>query len=125
MYAVPLDPLQGAAPLDSCPCEVGTVCRAKYTFGGTAQALTILNSFMSSSTSTSKGKQPESQSSQIQQSPGPSANRPLGSIASTDELAPTPRAIGSLARKQDPTTRAGTQRMKFVPTLPLRRKKPE
>ncbi|KAI6112688.1 RNA polymerase III RPC4-domain-containing protein [Pisolithus sp. B1] len=34
-----------------------------------------------------------------------------------------PKAIGSLARKQSDVTRLGTQRLKFVPTLPARRKK--
>lgn len=36
-----------------------------------------------------------------------------------------PKAIGSLARKQSDVTRLGTQRLKFVPTLPARRKKEE
>lgn len=35
------------------------------------------------------------------------------------------KAIGSLAKKQDDVTRQGTQKMKFVPTLPVRRKKTE
>lgn len=34
-----------------------------------------------------------------------------------------PKAIGSLAKKQSDVTRQGTQRLKFVPTLPARRKK--
>jgi hypothetical protein len=34
-----------------------------------------------------------------------------------------PKAIGSLARKQADVTRQGTQKLKFVPTLPARRKK--
>lgn len=36
-----------------------------------------------------------------------------------------PKAIGSLAKKQSDVTRQGTQRLKFVPTLPARRKKEE
>ncbi|KAA1468820.1 hypothetical protein DENSPDRAFT_815390 [Dentipellis sp. KUC8613] len=36
-----------------------------------------------------------------------------------------PKAIASLAKKPADTTRAGTQRMKFTPTLPVRRKKEE
>jgi len=34
-----------------------------------------------------------------------------------------PKAIGSLAKKQGDVTRQGTQKLKFVPTLPQRRKK--
>ncbi|EPQ56451.1 hypothetical protein GLOTRDRAFT_59707 [Gloeophyllum trabeum ATCC 11539] len=34
-----------------------------------------------------------------------------------------PKAIGSLAKKQADVTRLGTQKLKFVPTLPARRKK--
>ena len=34
-----------------------------------------------------------------------------------------PKAIGSLAKKQSDLTRQGTQKLKFVPTLPQRRKK--
>jgi hypothetical protein len=34
-----------------------------------------------------------------------------------------PKAIGSLAKKQSDVTRQGTQKLKFVPTLPQRRKK--
>ncbi|KAF8159716.1 RNA polymerase III RPC4-domain-containing protein [Crassisporium funariophilum] len=37
----------------------------------------------------------------------------------------TPKAIGSLAKKQTDVTRQGTQKLKFVPTLPQRRKKEE
>ncbi|TFK32803.1 RNA polymerase III RPC4-domain-containing protein [Crucibulum laeve] len=37
----------------------------------------------------------------------------------------TPKAIGSLAKKQSDVTRQGTQKLKFVPTLPQRRKKEE
>ena len=36
---------------------------------------------------------------------------------------PAPKAIGSLAKKQADVTRQGTQKLKFVPTLPQRRKK--
>ncbi|PPQ65500.1 hypothetical protein CVT26_000141 [Gymnopilus dilepis] len=36
---------------------------------------------------------------------------------------PIPKAIGSLAKKQSDVTRQGTQKLKFVPTLPQRRKK--
>ncbi|KAF8957445.1 RNA polymerase III RPC4-domain-containing protein [Flammula alnicola] len=36
-----------------------------------------------------------------------------------------PKAIGSLAKKQSDVTRQGTQKLKFVPTLPQRRKKEE
>jgi hypothetical protein len=35
----------------------------------------------------------------------------------------TGKAIASLAKMPADTTRAGTQKMKFVPTLPIRRKK--
>ncbi|KAF8631910.1 hypothetical protein AX15_002167 [Amanita polypyramis BW_CC] len=35
------------------------------------------------------------------------------------------KAIGSLAKKQSEVTRQGTQKLKFVPTLPTRRKKEE
>ena len=38
-------------------------------------------------------------------------------------LTPAPKAIGSLAKKQADVTRQGTQKLKFVPTLPQRRKK--
>jgi len=34
-----------------------------------------------------------------------------------------PKAIASLAKKQGDVTRLGTQKLKFVPTLPVRRKK--
>ncbi|KAF9525978.1 RNA polymerase III RPC4-domain-containing protein [Crepidotus variabilis] len=37
----------------------------------------------------------------------------------------TPKAIGSLAKKPSDVTRQGTQKLKFVPTLPVRRKKEE
>ncbi|KAF9447710.1 hypothetical protein P691DRAFT_801896 [Macrolepiota fuliginosa MF-IS2] len=37
----------------------------------------------------------------------------------------TPRGIGSLAKKQSDVTRQGTQKLKFTPTLPARRKKEE
>lgn len=33
------------------------------------------------------------------------------------------KAIGSLAKRQSDVTRQGTQKLKFVPTLPQRRKK--
>ncbi|KAL4063114.1 RNA polymerase III RPC4-domain-containing protein [Scleroderma yunnanense] len=36
-----------------------------------------------------------------------------------------PKAIGSLAKKKSDVTRQGTQKLKFVPTLPARRKKEE
>ncbi|PCH44215.1 hypothetical protein WOLCODRAFT_77085 [Wolfiporia cocos MD-104 SS10] len=36
---------------------------------------------------------------------------------------PAPKAIASLAKKQSDVTRLGTQKLKFVPTLPARRKK--
>ncbi|KAI0091695.1 hypothetical protein BDY19DRAFT_1067174 [Irpex rosettiformis] len=37
---------------------------------------------------------------------------------------PTPsRAVPSLVKKQSDVTRMGTQKLKFVPTLPTRRKK--
>jgi len=36
---------------------------------------------------------------------------------------PQSKAIGSLAKKQPDITRQGTQKFKFVPTLPARRKK--
>lgn len=36
-----------------------------------------------------------------------------------------PKAIGSLAKKQSDVTRLGTQKLKFAPTLPTRRKKGE
>ncbi|OJT01889.1 hypothetical protein TRAPUB_7666 [Trametes pubescens] len=34
-----------------------------------------------------------------------------------------PKAIASLAKKQSDVTRLGTQKLKFVPTLPARRVK--
>lgn len=34
-----------------------------------------------------------------------------------------PKAIGSLAKKQNDVTRLGAQKLKFTPTLPARRKK--
>ena len=37
--------------------------------------------------------------------------------------ASTSKAIGSLAKKQADITRQGTQKLKFAPTLPTRRKK--
>ncbi|KAG6381601.1 hypothetical protein JVT61DRAFT_199 [Boletus reticuloceps] len=42
-----------------------------------------------------------------------------------DSSAPSagPKAIASLAKKQSDVTRQGTQKLKFVPTLPARRKK--
>jgi hypothetical protein len=51
----------------------------------------------------------------------------LHSLTTTMSGAPGPsnpgRAIASLAKMPADTTRAGTQKMKFVPTLPPRRKK--
>ncbi|TDL23791.1 hypothetical protein BD410DRAFT_787071 [Rickenella mellea] len=44
---------------------------------------------------------------------------------STPGPSSTPKAIGSLAKKQDDVTRQGTQKLKFTPTLPVRRKMPE
>ncbi|RDB20935.1 DNA-directed RNA polymerase III subunit rpc4 [Hypsizygus marmoreus] len=49
------------------------------------------------------------------------ADAPSGSGSG---LPPT-KAIGSLAKKQSDVTRQGTQKLKFVPTLPTRRKKDE
>jgi DNA-directed RNA polymerase III subunit RPC4 len=48
-----------------------------------------------------------------------SPDGPAGSSSSF----PTSKAIGSLAKKQADITRQGTQKLKFVPTLPARRKK--
>ena len=43
---------------------------------------------------------------------------------SNGNINPTPsRAVPSLAKKQSDVTRLGTQKLKFVPTLPARRKK--
>ncbi|KAF9221339.1 hypothetical protein BS17DRAFT_785219 [Gyrodon lividus] len=48
-------------------------------------------------------------------------------MSSQAEAGPSggPKAIGSLAKKQSDVTRQGTQKLKFVPTLPARRKKEE
>ncbi|KAH0582633.1 hypothetical protein H2248_010557 [Termitomyces sp. 'cryptogamus'] len=43
---------------------------------------------------------------------------------SGSSISPT-KAIGSLAKKQSDVTRQGAQKLKFVPTLPARRKKEE
>ncbi|KIJ65703.1 hypothetical protein HYDPIDRAFT_27694 [Hydnomerulius pinastri MD-312] len=50
-----------------------------------------------------------------------------GGLSSQAEAGPSggPKAIGSLAKKQSDVTRQGTQKLKFVPTLPARRKKEE
>ncbi|KDR65736.1 hypothetical protein GALMADRAFT_260144 [Galerina marginata CBS 339.88] len=44
-------------------------------------------------------------------------------MADPSPSTPAPKAIGSLAKKQSDVTRQGTQKLKFVPTLPQRRKK--
>ncbi|GJJ11296.1 hypothetical protein Clacol_005528 [Clathrus columnatus] len=45
---------------------------------------------------------------------------------SNNTATPGPKVVGNQAKKQDePVTRQGTQKMKFVPTLPTRRKKAE
>ncbi|KXN89398.1 DNA-directed RNA polymerase III subunit rpc4, partial [Leucoagaricus sp. SymC.cos] len=46
---------------------------------------------------------------------------PSGSASGTG----TSKGIGSLAKKQSDVTRQGTQKLKFTPTLPVRRKKDE
>jgi hypothetical protein len=55
------------------------------------------------------------------------APQPLTTTHNTMSGTPGPsntgRAIASLAKLPADTTRAGTQKMKFVPTLPIRRKK--
>lgn len=43
-----------------------------------------------------------------------------GSAAGSSNV---PKAVPSLAKKQNDVTRLGTQKMKFVPVLPARRKK--
>ena len=48
---------------------------------------------------------------------------PGGSTSTPGSGSSTPRAIASLAKKQADVTRLGTQKLKFVPTLPVRRKK--
>ncbi|KZT43118.1 hypothetical protein SISSUDRAFT_997846 [Sistotremastrum suecicum HHB10207 ss-3] len=53
---------------------------------------------------------------------------PVASTSAAGDSAPAPsgsKAIGSFAKKQDDITRKGTAKMKFVPTLPVRRKKAE
>ncbi|KZT10060.1 uncharacterized protein LAESUDRAFT_741655 [Laetiporus sulphureus 93-53] len=47
---------------------------------------------------------------------------PFGASGSSNS---TPKAIASLAKKQNDVTRMGAQKLKFVPTLPARRKKEE
>ncbi|KAF8638950.1 hypothetical protein AX16_010424 [Volvariella volvacea WC 439] len=47
------------------------------------------------------------------------------SHSSSSSALPTPKAIASLAKKPSDVTRQGTQKLKFVPTLPARRKKDE
>ena len=49
-------------------------------------------------------------------------NTPASSQNASSSAGPS-KAIGSLAKKQDDVTRLGSQKMKFVPTLPVRRKK--
>jgi DNA-directed RNA polymerase III subunit RPC4 len=49
----------------------------------------------------------------------PEASEPSAS----GSMLPPSKAIGSLAKKQADITRHGTQKLKFVPTLPVRRKK--
>jgi hypothetical protein len=46
-----------------------------------------------------------------------------GSGANPERASALPKAIGSMAKKAGDTTRLGGQKMKFVPTLPARRKK--
>jgi hypothetical protein len=47
----------------------------------------------------------------------------LNTMSETPGPSNTGKAIASLAKMPADTTRAGTQKMKFVPTLPTRRKK--
>ena len=47
----------------------------------------------------------------------------LNTMSGTPGPSNTGKAIASLAKMPADTTRAGTQKMKFVPTLPTRRKK--
>ena len=50
--------------------------------------------------------------------------RRTGTMSGTPGLPNTGKAIASLAKIPTTyTTRAGTQKMKFIPTLPIRRKK--
>lgn len=47
----------------------------------------------------------------------------LDALSGSGSALPPTKAIGSLAKKQGDVTRQGTQKLKFVPTLPARRKK--
>ena len=47
----------------------------------------------------------------------------VNAMSGTPGPSNTGKAIASLAKIPADTTRAGTQKMKFVPTLPFRRKK--
>ncbi|ESK96411.1 hypothetical protein Moror_6919 [Moniliophthora roreri MCA 2997] len=50
---------------------------------------------------------------------------PSGSGSGNPQNSPKPKAISSLAKRPTDVTRSGTQKLKFVPTLPARRKKEE
>ncbi|KDQ61552.1 hypothetical protein JAAARDRAFT_31006 [Jaapia argillacea MUCL 33604] len=52
-----------------------------------------------------------------------SDGNPTAGPSNTGEGSSVPKAIGSLAKKQADVTRSGTQKLKFVPTIPARRKK--
>ncbi|KAF8582791.1 hypothetical protein K439DRAFT_1661677 [Ramaria rubella] len=56
--------------------------------------------------------------------PSGSSQPALIRTASNTTAGPS-KIIGSQAKKQEDVTRHGTQKMKFIPTLPVRRKKPE
>ncbi|EEB90987.1 hypothetical protein MPER_10731, partial [Moniliophthora perniciosa FA553] len=49
----------------------------------------------------------------------------MSGAPSGSENSPKPKAISSLAKRPTDVTRGGTQKLKFVPTLPARRKKEE
>ncbi|KAH9846037.1 RNA polymerase III RPC4-domain-containing protein [Lenzites betulinus] len=52
------------------------------------------------------------------------SDQPSGSAGTPAAVPGTPKAIASLAKKQSDVTRLGTQKLKFVPTLPARREEP-
>jgi DNA-directed RNA polymerase III subunit RPC4 len=55
--------------------------------------------------------------------PNPSGSGDAGPSQPASRPSSPTKAIGSLAKKQADVTRQGTQKLKFVPTIPSRRKK--
>jgi DNA-directed RNA polymerase III subunit RPC4 len=74
---------------------------------------------MSSEGSSTKAGQSAGASS----NPNVSGSGDAGPSQSTSRPSSPSKAIGSLAKKQADVTRQGTQKLKFVPTIPSRRKK--